>query len=205
MKDIDGQISLFDILNPQKASHPIEEYLKEAIMRGTGFSRGKERVYELYHKDMTQSERAEKIKKEYGICGAGWPIEGYGLHGYDTYHGGFRIEWRDEIGDHEKLYNWNEVEKVIHSLVDSGEYYKPKKRICSATNQECNHEGCKEVAIKCLDIDCKVECCQACAEDCGARCNYSAHQPKVRKEYQDIEHQTWVDNPNYKTEMEESH
>ena len=35
MKDIDGQISLFDILNPQKASHPIEEYLKEAIMRGT--------------------------------------------------------------------------------------------------------------------------------------------------------------------------
>lgn len=76
-------------------------------------------------------------------------------------------------------------------------YQPPKKRRCAATNEECNHENCKKVAIECLDIDCKANCCQACTEMCGARCNYSAHQPKVRKEYVDINNQTWVDNPNY--------
>lgn len=29
------------------------------------------------------------------------------------------------------------------------------------------------------------------------RLRYSAHQPKVLKEYIDLENQTWVDNPNF--------
>ena len=190
-----GQISLFD--EPTQPEKNIDDYLKEAIIHGTGFVDGKKRVYELYQKNITVSERIHEIKKEYGIGGAGWPLEGYGLHGYNTFGKGITIEWRDEKGNHEKKFDWKDVEKVIHRLVDSGEYYKEKKRTCAATNEECNHDGCKEVAIKCLGINCKAECCQACTENCGARCNYSAHQPNVRKEYKDIEHQTWVDNPNY--------
>lgn len=95
-------------------------------MRGSGFVDGKKRIYELYQKEMAASERVKRIKSEYGLGGAGWPLEGYGLHGYDTYHGGgFHIEWIDETGDHDKVFTWNEVEKMIHKLVESGKYYKP--------------------------------------------------------------------------------
>lgn len=194
-------MSIFDFLDKPKVDNPQEDnmgkYLKEAIMHGTGFVGGKERVYKLYQQEMTSKERAYAIKKEYGIGGAGWPIDGCGLHGYMSDAKGIKIEWIDEAGNHEKLFNWDDVERVIYSLVETGEYYKPKKRTCAATNEECNHDGCKEVSIKCLGIDCKAECCQKCTEDCGARCNYSAHQPKVLKEYKDIGNQTWVDNPNF--------
>ena len=48
MKDIEGQISLFDMLGQSdKPDTDIQSYLKEAIMHGTGFVGGKERVYKL--------------------------------------------------------------------------------------------------------------------------------------------------------------
>ncbi|MGN0348214.1 MAG: hypothetical protein ACI4DR_01625 [Roseburia sp.] len=125
MKDIAGQISLFDMLGQSdKSDVDVQSYLKEAIMSGTCFVNGKKRVYELYQKNMTPSERARAIKEEYGLGGAGWPLDEYGLHGYDSFHNGLTIEWRDETGDHKKTFNWNEVERVIRSLVESGEYYK---------------------------------------------------------------------------------
>lgn len=71
------------------------------------------------------------------------------------------------------------------------EQVPPKKRNCAATNEPCNHENCKQVAIECLDIECKAECCQACTEMCGARCNYSAHQPKKLN----TETKEWVEVP----------
>lgn len=52
MTEIEGQISLFDLMGPQEQP-PVditEEYLKEAIMHGTGFTNGKKRVYEFYQK-----------------------------------------------------------------------------------------------------------------------------------------------------------
>lgn len=80
MKDIAGQISLFDMFGQSdKPDIDIQSYLKEAIMHGTGFVGGKERVYKLYQQEMQPQERAYAIKKEYGIGGAGWPLEGYGL------------------------------------------------------------------------------------------------------------------------------
>lgn len=129
MKDIEGQISLFDVLGQSdKPDTDIQSYLKEAIMHGTGFANGKKRVCELYQQEMSSQERAYAIKKKYGIGGAGWPLEGYGLHGYNSYHNGLTIEWKDESGNHEKLFKWNEVEKVIHRLVDIGEYYQECKK-----------------------------------------------------------------------------
>lgn len=80
MKDIAGQISLFDMFGQSdKPDIDIQSYLKEAIMHGTGFVGGKERVYKLYQQEMQPQERAYAIKKEYGIGGAGWPLEGYDL------------------------------------------------------------------------------------------------------------------------------
>jgi sialic acid synthase SpsE len=62
-------MSLFDLIKPQTDN--TEECLKETIMHGTGFDNGKKRVYELYQKSMSPSDRANAIKKEYGLSGAG--------------------------------------------------------------------------------------------------------------------------------------
>ena len=151
-KAIEGQMSLFDLLGgtlqpvtQMQVTDMTETYFEEAVMRGSGFEDGKKRIYKLYRKDMPASERTKAIKDEYGIGGQGWPIDGYGLHGFDTFHGGgFRIEWRDETGEHDKVFTWSQVEQMIHKLIDAGKYYQPpKKRRCAATNEDCNHENCK--------------------------------------------------------------
>lgn len=122
MIQCEGQISLFDTVETQNTSDPIEAYLKQAIMRGTGFAGGKDRVTNLYKENLTSRERAKRIKEEYGLGGAGWPLKGYGLHGYDTFFNGFRIQWRDENGEHEKTVDWNYVERIIHNLIDCQKY-----------------------------------------------------------------------------------
>lgn len=133
-KAIEGQMSLFDLLGgtlqpvtQTQATDMAETYLEEAVIRSSGLE-GRKRIYELYQKDISASERAKAIKDRYGIGGAGWPIDDYGLHGYDSYHGGgFRIEWRDETGDHDKVFSWSQVEQMIHKLIDAGKYYQPPK------------------------------------------------------------------------------
>ena len=61
-----------------------------------------------------------------GQMGAGWPIEGYGLHGYDTFHSnGIRLQWRDAEGEKEGYLIWKSVEAEIGALILTGEYYTP--------------------------------------------------------------------------------
>ena len=150
-----------------------------------------------------QMKEQRLLRKNMGQGGAGWPLKGYGLHGYDSFRSeGLSLQYRDEEGEHSEVVTWAKIEEIIHKLVNNMKYYTPPKRICHATNDECNHEACKNVAIQCLDIDCAANCCQSCTEMCGARCNYSAHQPKVCKEYITIENQTWVNNPNYRGDIQ---
>jgi len=63
------------------------DYIREVLLRGSGFSHGKRRIYGIFDSVSDPGERVKRIKKEYGQGGAGWPIDGYGLHGYDIYHG----------------------------------------------------------------------------------------------------------------------
>ena len=122
----DNQISMFDYLDKPKEKS-IDDYLEEAIMHGTGFVNGKKRVYELYQNEISSTERAKLIKKEYGIGGAGWPLNGYGLHGYDSFNnGGLKIQYRDADGEHVHIISWNKVEEIIRRLVCDGKYYTPK-------------------------------------------------------------------------------
>ncbi len=61
-----------------------------------------------------------------GQMGAGWLIEGYGLHGYDTFHSnGIRLQWRDAEGETEGYLSWKSVEAEIGALILTGEYYTP--------------------------------------------------------------------------------
>ena len=128
------QASLFEFtgtshtyLNPKRENIIPHEYVVEALLHGSGFQDGKKRIYEFYQNIPGAKERAGRIKKEYGQGGAGWPIEGYGLHGYDTFQSkGIRMQWRDEEGEKEGYLGWNAVEKEIGALILTGQYYQPE-------------------------------------------------------------------------------
>ena len=100
--------------------------LCQTLLRGSGFQNGKERIYEFYQNITDKKERVSAIRKEYGQGGAGWPLEGYGLHGYDTFHGkGLRLQWRDEEGEKEGYVSWTTIEAEIGALILTGDYYQP--------------------------------------------------------------------------------
>lgn len=104
------------------------EYIRQVLLQGSGFAHGKRRIYGIFDTVSDSGERVKRIKKEYGQGGAGWPIDGYGLHGYDTFHGkGLRFQWRDEEGEKEGYLNWNAVERELSVLIMTGEYYQPPK------------------------------------------------------------------------------
>ena len=120
----------YNYLNPKKSPNVPYEYIKTVVLRGTGFAGGKGRVCEIYKNEIDAGTRAKRIKAEYGIGGAGWPVEGYGLHGYDTYHGsGLRFQWRDEDGEVEGYVSWKDIEKEIGVLILTGEYQPETPRI----------------------------------------------------------------------------
>lgn len=106
-------------------SEPVvpHEFVKQVVLRGTGFVGGMGRVCRIFENEISATERTKKIKKEYGQGGAGWPLDGYGLHGYDTFHGkGIRFQWRDEEGEKEGYVSWKNIEKEIAALILTGEY-----------------------------------------------------------------------------------
>lgn len=116
----------YHYLNPKKEKTIPHEYVVYTLLRGSGFQNGKQRIYEIFQDVSEPKERAKRIKKEYGCGGAGWPIEGYGLHGYDTFHSnGIRLQWRDAEGEKEGYLSWKSVEAEIGALILTGEYYTP--------------------------------------------------------------------------------
>lgn len=119
----------YNYLNPKKELVVPPEFVKQVLLRGSGFENGRTRICEIFHTEIDAGTRAQRIKKEYGLGGAGWPIDGYGLHGYDSFHGqGLRFQWRDEEGEHEGYVSWKNIEKEIGVLIMTGEYQPEKPR-----------------------------------------------------------------------------
>lgn len=123
-----------------------EEYIVQMLLRGTGFQGGKQRILEIYEKLSDPSDRVTSIKKEYGQGGAGWPIEGYGLHGYDTFQSkGIHLQWRDGSGEKEGYLSWKQVEQHLQKLIAAGKYQedevmKKKKPETSGQNVQKSNE-----------------------------------------------------------------
>lgn len=120
----------YTYIEPKKEAVVPHEYIVQTLLRGTGFVNGMTRVCEIFEDVMEASERAKLIKKEYGQGGAGWPIEGFGLHGYDSFHShGLRLQWRDAEGEKEGYLSWNAVESEIAALILTGEYHPEHTRL----------------------------------------------------------------------------
>ncbi len=120
----------YTYLEPKKEPVVPHEYVTQVVLRGTGFVQGKTRVCKIFEEEISATERVKRIKAEYGIGGAGWPLDGYGLHGYDTFHGkGVRFQWRDVEGEKEGYVSWSAIEKEIGALILTGEYQPEQPRI----------------------------------------------------------------------------
>jgi N12 class adenine-specific DNA methylase len=130
----------YTYLAPKKEPDVPHEYIKHVVLRGTGFAGGRSRVCEIFHTEVDAGTRAKRIKQEYGQGGAGWPLEGYGIHGYDTFHGqGIRFQWRDEEGEKEGYVSWKNIEKEIGVLIMTGEYQPETPRF-----EDIDMEGIRE-------------------------------------------------------------
>lgn len=118
----------YTYLSPKVEKDIPHDYIVEALMHGSGFQGGKKRIYNFFQDISDPKERAKRIKAEYGIGGAGWPLEGYGLHGYDSMSGskGFKLQWRDEEGEKIGYLSWKSVEAEIGALIMTGQYYVPE-------------------------------------------------------------------------------
>lgn len=120
----------YTYVEPKKEAIIPHEYIVQTLLRGTGFVNGMTRVSEIFDNVMEASERAKLIKKEYGQGGAGWPLEGYGLHGYDSFAAqGLRLQWRDAEGEKEGYISWKAVESEISKLILTGVYQPEHPRI----------------------------------------------------------------------------
>ena len=121
----------YTFLNPKFEDSVPHDYILSVLKRGTGFENGKKRVYNIMKTEPLKSERVRRIKSEFGLGGAGWPLEGYGLHGYDTFKTsrGIRFQWRDEEGEKEGYVSWNSIESFISALILTNDYYTPEPEV----------------------------------------------------------------------------
>ena len=104
------------------------EYITQALMRGSGYDDGKRRIYEIFQNISDPGERIKAIRNEYRQSGAGWQLEGDGLHGYDAFNAkGIRFQWREGESEKEGYVNWKAIERELGALIMTGEYYTPAK------------------------------------------------------------------------------
>lgn len=120
----------YNYLNPKKSSVVPHEYVREVLLKGSGFMGDRGRICKIFETEIDAGTRAKRIKAEYGIGGSGWPIDGLGLHGYDIIKNyGIRFQWRDEEGEVEGYVSWKDIEREIAALILTGEYQPEKPRL----------------------------------------------------------------------------
>ena len=91
-----------------------------AMASGSGFSRGKERIVAFFQEDHTPKERAEFLKKEYGIGGRSWTFLD-GSHGF-LEHNARGIRLRSYPEGKEQRFSWSDAAKRISLLIATGKY-----------------------------------------------------------------------------------
>ena len=128
----DGQVFLPEQYQQEK---PVQElvvpqgYIQQMLLRGSGVSNSKNRIYHIFQEISDAGERIKSLKKEYRDSGADWPLDGAGLHGYDIFQDrGIRFFWRDGNGEKEGYVNWKGIEQELSALILSGEYYQPPRQ-----------------------------------------------------------------------------
>lgn len=95
-----------------------DEYIRESICIGTGFSGGKQRVKDFFKKEPDRKLRADFLKDEYGIGGYAF-CDDEGIHHHQNHDSrGLEICRNDE----KVILKWDKVADLIAGMIQEGVY-----------------------------------------------------------------------------------
>lgn len=107
------QLSLFENSTEEKFQKAIIEDLK----RGNGVMNGKERIREIYKKDISKNERIKLLKNEYGI--GGYSLKASGRISQQHNSKGIEIELYTGEAKH---YSWSKICGLLQMLINTEQY-----------------------------------------------------------------------------------
>lgn len=119
----DGTRALLYFLAPKPLKHKgvyIEDFMiKYSLLSGSGFSNGKDRIYEFFLSHSSNKERVDFLKKEFGIGGGTvvFPNDSHGYRNFNASH--YEVE---HDGITIKV-SWSKVSNLFSQMIDSGEFY----------------------------------------------------------------------------------
>ena len=118
-----------------------EDEIRESLSRGSGFSKGKQRIADFFDQNRNTSDRVNFLKKEYGIGGRSHAVS-QSPGSYED-HGGKGIKLRKRDCKDVEL-SWVSVVKRIDSLIKQGRYIEQKQD--EPETAEANEEPGNEIA-----------------------------------------------------------
>ena len=94
---------------------------RAALASGSGFENGKARIIAYYAENHSAKERTAFLKQEYGTGGQSWTFQD-GSNGFLDYDAS-GVKLRSYPNGQEQRLKWPEVEKRIHVLIATGQYW----------------------------------------------------------------------------------
>ena len=94
---------------------------RAALASGSGFENGKARIIAYYAENHSAKERTAFLKQEYGTGGRSWTFQD-GSNGFLDYDAS-GVKLRSYPNGQEQHLKWPEVEKRIHVLIATGQYW----------------------------------------------------------------------------------
>ncbi len=156
---------------PEAKQFITEDEINEALSGGSHFSGGKGRIYDFFREQHTPKERADFLKKEYGIGGHSHALSGATGSGED--HDGKGIRYKKRDCADVKL-NWNQVVKRIDELIRKDRYMTPE---AIAEHEAAKAEKARETAGL-----------EPAAETAAAVPTEPVQKPPAFLDYNDIKH-----------------
>lgn len=118
---------------PTIKSFITEDEIDTNLMRGSGVSEGKKRIYEFFGKNHTLKEQADFLKNEYGTGGSSHALSG--ARGSDENHDAKGIKFtKKDCKD--VFFNWNQVARRIEDLVKNDKYLTKEEQTLLQTEKE---------------------------------------------------------------------
>ena len=108
---------------------------RAALVSGSGFEHGKERIAAYYAENHSAKERTAFLKQEYGTGGRSWTFQD-GSNGFLDYDAR-GVKLRSYPNGQEQRLKWPEVEKRIHVLIATGQYLDETEPSISEANDTC--------------------------------------------------------------------
>lgn len=131
-----------------------QDVIDDMLRSGSGFEKGKKRIYEQFQKEMSDKENADFLKHEYGIGGASY-IANHDNYEWGNDAKGILITKKSEDSFEERarlLLNWRNVAVRIKELINLGLYASEEEIASWAEHQSESVEQITEEDVSDTDF-----------------------------------------------------